>query len=154
MAFSNWPQLLVERTLFRDTSLQVHRLGEMQMLVDNRAGDAGSIITCIASPMYRKLLAMVSLPTSLTLLDIGANAGGFTLLVRSQGHAIEKLVCAEMNPNTFQRLRFNVMTNVGLHAKPVNCALGPVMGDSHLDQAAREIESERTAEATFTRSHK
>jgi hypothetical protein len=50
MTFSNWPQLILERALFRKTSLQVHRFGHMQMLVDIRAADSGSIITCFASP--------------------------------------------------------------------------------------------------------
>ena len=63
--FDNWPQLLIERIFFRKTTLQVHRAGALQMVVDHRGADAGSIRTCIATPMYRQFL------DSLTLENFG-----------------------------------------------------------------------------------
>lgn len=123
LSFDNWPSLIAGRLFSRSTSLQVHRVAGMQMLVDHRGADAGSIRTCIGSPMYRQFLAKVKLPEKISVLDIGANVGGFTLLCQALGYTLNPCVCLELNPNTFERLRFNIKTNIGLDAKVENCAV-------------------------------
>ena len=122
-AFDNWAEMLVQRIFFRRTQVQVHRLGKIQAVVDHRGADAGSIRTCLCTPMYTQFLDNVQLPRSISVLDIGANVGGFTLLLAHRGHHMRKVVCVELNPNTYERLRFNVLTNVGLHCHIVNGAL-------------------------------
>ncbi len=78
LQFDNWIQLIMERIFFRDTTLQVHRVGDLQMLVDHRGSDAGSIRTCLATPMYKQFLSQCNLERDITVLDIGANVGGVT----------------------------------------------------------------------------
>lgn len=109
--FSNSTELLLGRLLFRQTSVQVHRVGEKHMIVDHRCSDAGSIRGCVSDTMYSALLDRVDLPKSLSVLDIGANVGGFPFLLHARGHALKQLTCVELNPNTFVRLHFNILTN-------------------------------------------
>lgn len=109
--FSNVWELIAGRLLFRGTQVQVHRVGDVHMIVDHRFADAGSVRSCVADDMYRKLLAKVSLPKDLRVLDIGANAGGFPFLLHALGHRIIDLTSVELNPKTFVRLQFNILTN-------------------------------------------
>ncbi len=109
--FSNRLELTLGRMVFRDTQLQVHRVGDKHMVLDHRAADAGSIRGCVSSPMYWELLDKVSLPKDLTVLDIGANVGGFPLLLHARGHGFKELTCVELNPATFIRLHFNILNN-------------------------------------------
>jgi FkbM family methyltransferase len=48
----------------------------------------------------------------LTVFDLGANGGGFPLMLLLSGKRFSKLVCVEMNPNTFRRLQYNISRNV------------------------------------------
>ena len=61
------------------------------------------------------------------VVDIGANVGGFSLMLLVDGVRISKLLCVEMNPNTFERLRFNIKTNFNEVATVINAA---VVGNS------------------------
>jgi len=55
----------------------------------------------------------MKLTSPLKVFDVGANNGGFPLLLKTLGYELEKTVCVEMNPNTFSRLRFNMESNLG-----------------------------------------
>ena len=109
--FSNRFELILGRLLFRQTTVQVHRVGDKQMIVDHRYADAGSIRGCVADPMYADLLDKVQLGKKIRVLDVGANVGGFPFLLHARGHEIEDLTCIELNPNTYVRLLFNIKTN-------------------------------------------
>ncbi len=109
--FSNRVELALGRLFFRDTSVQVHRIGDKHMILDHRAADAGSIRGCVSSPMYWDLLDKVKLPRNLTVLDVGANVGGFPFLLHARKHELKSLTCVELNPSTFVRLQFNVLSN-------------------------------------------
>jgi FkbM family methyltransferase len=109
--FSNRLELAVGRALFRDTKVQVHRVGDKHMIVDHRHSDAGSIRGCVSSPMYADLLGRVTLPKRLSVLDVGSNVGGFPLLLHALGHEIDRLTCVEFNPATHVRLHFNILSN-------------------------------------------
>jgi FkbM family methyltransferase len=122
-AFDNRWELLLQRVLFRGTHLQVHRIGGYEMLVDHRTSDAGSIRQCVSSDMYRRFLPALKIDGPVSVLDIGANAGGFPLMLAASGIAIRHLVCVEMNPNTYERLRFNVRTNFHDRSEVVHAAV-------------------------------
>ncbi len=121
--FDNLIELAVGRAVFRNTTLQVHRIGAVQMVVDHRYSDAGSLRTCVSSPMYARLLDRVELPCKISVLDVGANVGGFALLLVAREHVFRRLVCVEMNPFTAEGLRFNVLTNFPDVATVVNLAV-------------------------------
>ena len=107
LKFDNRWQVIVERVFFRKTGLQVLRYNGLDILLDHRADDAGSIIRCLCQDMYRPLLADLPKDKPLNVLDVGANAGGFSLLVLSELQ-VAKLVAIELNPNTTHRARFNI----------------------------------------------
>src|SRR5258705_4558577 len=109
--FDNACQLLAEKLFFRRTSLQVYRIAGLEVIADNRASDAGSIRYCIATDVYSRYLGSITLPQAVNVLDLGANAGGFPMMLHVRGIQIGKLVCVELNPNTYERLRFNIRTN-------------------------------------------
>ena len=121
--FDNSLQLLVERSLFRKTNLQTYRFGRHEAIVDHRAADAGSIVSCLTGNMYRQFFKHIHLPSKMTLVDLGANVGGFSLLMLAQGHDIEQLLCVEFNPRTYERLRFNIRTNFDINAHIINAAV-------------------------------
>ena len=120
--FDNRFEMIIGRAFFRGTSVQVHRVGDVQMIVDHRFADAGSVRGLISSEMYRGMLKKVSLPRTLRVLDVGANVGGFPLLLSSLGHKFDSLTCIEMNPATAVRLHFNILSNWP-NAKVVNAAV-------------------------------
>lgn len=115
LQFDNRWQLIAERLLFRGTHLQVHRINGVEMIVDHRGADAGSIRTCVAGTMYRRFVAQMKLGQCLTVADFGANVGGFSCLLKVLQLDVDRLLCLEMNPNTYERLRFNICTNFSLN---------------------------------------
>ncbi|MBI1367293.1 MAG: FkbM family methyltransferase [Planctomycetes bacterium] len=121
--FDNFGQLLLERLFCRRTKVQVYRFGKFEAIVDHRAADAGSIVGCIAGDMYKRFLSRVRIPARAAIADLGANVGGFSLLLLSQGYDIAKLLCVEMNPRTYERLRFNVRNNFAIDAAVINAAV-------------------------------
>lgn len=121
--FDNRWELLINRLFFRKTTLTVHRLGNLEFIVEHQAGDANGVRNVIASGMYRELLPKCLWDCDVSVLDLGANAGGFPLLLLSLGICIRKLVCVEMNPRTFQRLEFNVRRNCNCSVTCINAAV-------------------------------
>ena len=111
-AFDNRYQLLLSRVFFRRNSLNVYVLQEKEILIDHSSGDAVGVRETITSRMYKQFLPHMNLPTSVNVLDIGANGGGFPLLLQLNHIKIKKLVCIEFNPNTYQRLKFNIVRNI------------------------------------------
>lgn len=111
MQFDNRLSLLVDRILFR-SDLVLYRYRGMWILVDHTGGDANGVRACLTSRMYRQFLSMVELPPRPTVLDIGANGGGFGLLLASCGLTPSFLGCAEMNPSVHVRLQYNLRRNL------------------------------------------
>jgi FkbM family methyltransferase len=110
LRFDNAVQILASRTLFRGTRLGVHRIAGAEMIVDHSADDAGSIRHCLDDSDYRRFVKTMGLRRA-SVLDVGANVGGFPLLLSAQGVTLERILCVEMNPNTYDRLRFNIRHN-------------------------------------------
>lgn len=130
MIFDNWPMLLLGRLLDRQTGFVAYRKNGMDILVDHRGGDACGTRVCIATDMYRKYLPSLSLPASPRVMDLGANRGGFPLMLAIEGIKPSRLVCVEMNPLTCGRLQVNLATNFGLDAVAINAAVcGQPKGD-------------------------
>ncbi len=123
LVFDNWPMLMLGRVFDHRAGFVVYRKKGLEILVDHRGGDQTGTRQCIASDMYRRYLPMFSLPRRVNVLDLGANGGGFPLMLRIEGIEIARVVCVEMNPLTWRRLQVNVATNLGPDAVTINAAV-------------------------------
>ncbi|MCC5790908.1 MAG: FkbM family methyltransferase [Opitutales bacterium] len=122
--FKNAIQLILGRLFFRKTNFVSYRLNELEVLADHAGGDVNSIRACLVGQMYKPYIDYISskVGPKLSALDLGANAGGFSLMLKNEGFEIERLVAVEMNPLTFSRLQLNLLTNIGPKAKCINAA--------------------------------
>lgn len=127
--FDNALQLFFDRLVGRPTGLTVYRLGEYRILIDHRGEDQVGTRLCLVDGVYDGLLAKVSLPHRLSVLDLGANGGGFPLLLGAKGHEFDRLVCVELNPNTCARLAFNIGSNLGRQHLILNAAVAAEAGE-------------------------
>ena len=123
LAFDNWPILMLQRMFDRNTGLVVYRKNQLEFVVDHKGGDENGTRLCLTSDMYRKYLSSFSLPNQVRVLDLGANGGGFPLMLRAQGILIGRVVCVEMNPPVAGRLKLNLAMNFGSVAIAVNAAV-------------------------------
>lgn len=121
--FENRLPLILTRTLFPRENLQVYRYKGVEILTDVSGGDANGAREVLTSPMYRRFLPQMQLKVGLNILDIGANNGGFPLLLAADGFQLKKVVSVEFNPNTFLRLRFNLERNLDCEVVAMNVAL-------------------------------
>jgi FkbM family methyltransferase len=133
MQFDNRWQLVAWRLFFPHEPINIYRLGGVQFLSDCSAGDANGAREVIATSMYKKFVREMKLTSPLKVFDIGANNGGFPLLMKTMGYELEKTVCVEMNPNTFSRLRFNVESNVRDNCVLYNAAVCGVSRELELN---------------------
>ena len=127
--FDNALQVMLDRIAGRATGLTVYRLGEYRILVDHRAEDQIGTRLCLVDGIYEGLLGKVSLPHRLSVLDLGANGGGFPLVLGAMGHTFELLVCVELNPNTCARLVFNIGSNLGRQHVVLNAGVAGASGE-------------------------
>jgi FkbM family methyltransferase len=109
--FDNRWHLIFTRLFFPDEQLMFYKFRNVEFVTDHLAGDANGAREILTSNMYKDFLPLMKLPEKIKVLDLGANNGGFPLLLKSAGIKIEKLVCVELNPQTFSRLQFNINRN-------------------------------------------
>ncbi|HEX8650326.1 MAG TPA: FkbM family methyltransferase [Pyrinomonadaceae bacterium] len=121
--FDNRWELLLSRTLFRNDNLNIYRIKGMEILVDHGAGDPNGARHVLVSSMYQRFLSRMELNGSLNVLDLGANGGGFPLMLHVNKLRLGKLACVEFNPNTFSRLRFNIERNLKCEFTGINAAI-------------------------------
>ncbi|QYO66470.1 FkbM family methyltransferase [Leptolyngbya sp. 7M] len=127
--FDNRFELIFERLFRPGKTTLTYQYKGLKFITDHSAGDANGARALLTSDMYRVFLEMMELPEKLTVLDIGANNGGFPLLLRSEGYPIGKLLSIELNPATFERLKQNIGLNFGVEAECLNAA---VCGESRM----------------------
>lgn len=132
LVFDNWPMLVLGRLCDRKTGLVIYRKHGHDILIDHRGGDQCGTRMCIATDAYSRYLPLFHLSGPVRVLDLGANGGGFPLMLSIAGLQIGSAVCVEMNPLTYQRLKLNLMTNFGLSAIPLNAAVCSMPEDSEI----------------------
>lgn len=121
--FDNHWHLVFSRLIFPRESLNIYRYKNLEILTDRLAGDLNGAREVLTSPMYRKFLPHMQLDKPLNVLDLGANNGGFPLLLKSEGLQLKKVVCVELNPKTVSRLRFNLERNLENDFTVLNAAV-------------------------------
>ncbi len=121
-AFDNFLELVASRLLGRETGLAVYRIGDRRILVDHTAGDQTGTKRCLASGMYRDLLKNLNLPSRPSILDLGANGGGFTMLCDIEVGPLGPVLSIEFNPDTYRRLWFNLKSNLSREVEVLNAA--------------------------------
>jgi FkbM family methyltransferase len=122
LQFDNKWQLIINRLFFK-SSLNIYTYKGMKILIDHDGGDACGTRLCLATDMYKKYLPHMSLPGKIAVLDLGANGGGFPIMLKAEKIMINKLVCVEMNPFTWQRLAFNIKSNFECESHCLNLAI-------------------------------
>ena len=121
--FDNRWHLIFTRLFFPNESLMFYKFKNVEFVTDHSAGDANGARELITTNMYKEFFPKLELPGKIKVLDLGANNGGFPLLLKTAGFVIEKLVCVELNPQTFSRLQFNIHRNFENNCFTVNAAI-------------------------------
>lgn len=123
--FENWVQLFLDRLFFSKTKSVIHRLEGMEVLIDYSVGEQNGTGSCVAHMSYALFIDSFALSRSqeLRVLDLGANGGGFGLMLHRMGFSFSKLVAVEMNRRTFGRLSFNLMRNLNGEIVLINGAI-------------------------------
>jgi FkbM family methyltransferase len=106
----------------RKTAFVGYRKKGVDILIDHIGGDEGGTRMVVATDMYSKYLPYLELPGPARVLDLGANGGGFPLMLKISGVNLAKVVSVEMNPMTFLRLQVNLATNLRSSAIAINAA--------------------------------
>ena len=86
--------------------------------------------------MYSRYFGLFEKTRPLNILDLGANAGGFPLSLLVAGFTFSKLVCVEMNRNTYTRLCFNLNQNIRAGVTAVNAAVAGRNGTATIADSA------------------
>lgn len=121
--FDNRWQLFLTRTFFSGETLNVYKYKGLEFLTDHKNGEANGARELLTTEMYRSFLSKMKLPSALNVLDLGSNNGGFPLLLISENYRFKKLVCVELNPHTFSRMKFNIERNSKCEFYPLNAAI-------------------------------
>ncbi|MCC6326883.1 MAG: FkbM family methyltransferase [Acidobacteria bacterium] len=122
-AFDNRLFLILSKLFYPNEQLLVYRYKGLEILMDHSGGDANGAREVLVSPMYRRFLSRMHFDGPANVLDLGANNGGFPLLLHAAGIRLKKVVSVEFNPQTFARLHFNLTRNLPCAATPVNAAV-------------------------------
>jgi FkbM family methyltransferase len=123
LKFDNRFQLIFNRILFPKENVSFYRYKNIEFLNDHSAGDSNGARELLTSPMYQSYLETLQFDMPINVLDLGSNNGGFALLMKLNNFKIKKLVCVEVNPETFSRLRFNIERNFDCDLRLLNVAV-------------------------------
>lgn len=131
--FDNTAQLLLNRLFFPCGGPNIYHLDGLEILVDHSAGDQDGTRSCLIPGLYDPCFEVLdNLPQSLSVLDLGANGGGFLLALKHSGREIRRAVAVELNPHTYSRLALNIQRNIPNnhdHVFAINGAAGGTDGE-------------------------
>ena len=123
MNFDNRWEIVARRLLFRGTGIITYRKGNLEVVVDHHGGDETGTRSCLVSGMYRNLLPQMNIAGPLTVIDIGANGGGFSIMLADHGFTLKKIVAVEMNARVFARMQLNLVQNIDADHRLFNAAI-------------------------------
>lgn len=113
LRFDNRWQVLLNRLLFGRTSVTVYRYRGVTAIVDHAKGDQDGVKACLVPGLYDPFIDVFapSLDGPVSLLDFGANTGGFPLTLLAHGLSVGRGIAVELNPLTCTRLSVNLAQN-------------------------------------------
>lgn len=131
--FDNFWDLVVRRITSKYRDVAIYDLPSGPVIVDRAADDDNGVWACLHAGEYDS--ALCALPQHLCMgapirvLDCGANAGGFGILLANRGFNFKQYHAVEMNPRAFGRAAFN-LTNWREHppAQLLNAAVADECG--------------------------
>ncbi|TAE28693.1 MAG: hypothetical protein EAZ91_14490 [Cytophagales bacterium] len=112
--FTNWPILLVGRLPIFSNRFALYQKDSISFITDYQGGDSTGARHLLASNLYKDFIERIASKGEkiTTLLDVGANNGGFILhLINRFPRQLRKIVAVEFNYRTYLRLHFNVLYN-------------------------------------------
>jgi FkbM family methyltransferase len=111
--FDNALQVIVNRLFFKSTDLAVYRYRGVTAIVDHTKGDQDGVKSCLVPGLYDPIIRVFAptLEGPVTLLDFGANTGGFPLTLLAHGIPVARGIAVELNPLTCTRLAVNLGQN-------------------------------------------
>lgn len=121
--FDNRVQLIINRLMFAQTGPTIYVFRGHNLLIDHSAGDQEGTRACISPGLYDPFLNQFSVSGPIRVLDLGANSGGFALALFKHGFSIERGLCVELNPRTFNRLEYNLASVFAGQIIPLNAAV-------------------------------
>lgn len=123
LKFDNWFANIL-KTLFQPQSqLFIYKLNGKEFLINKKAGDVPGFRSIVASNEYKPFLIKIKSLNNISVIDLGANVGGFICLLDSMKIKIKKLIAVEYNINTFYRLGINITTNFNFESYLINKAV-------------------------------
>ncbi len=127
LKYNNYIQVIISRLLFNKTKTVIHRIEDLEIAMDYTVGEQNGTGACVADKSYGSLVEAILLDRKkpINVLDLGANGGGFVLLLHLMGYNLAKIVAVEMNQRTFARLSFNILRNLN---GQINLIKGAVSG--------------------------
>ncbi|MBL7992179.1 MAG: FkbM family methyltransferase [Candidatus Kapabacteria bacterium] len=133
--FDNRIALLLEKTVLQGSggNLSIYRKQDMEIIMDKAAGDQSGARYAITSGMYRQFLPIIlqkAAGNHLVIMDLGANVGGFTLMLALEKIPLQKVIAVELNPNTYLRLRLNLERNLRIMPDNLHCINAGVCGSN------------------------
>jgi FkbM family methyltransferase len=146
--FDNRWELIRSRLFGSDSETDTYRIKDLVFFSNHDAGDANGARAVLTSNMYRRYLREIDKSKAINVLDIGANNGGFPLLLKLEGFTINKGVSVEFNPATFSRLHANIEQNFGGEYESINAA---VCGEDRLVTVVDKIGG--TADSIYRQLH-
>jgi FkbM family methyltransferase len=123
LRFDNWLQLVVQRLFFSKENIEVYRINGLHIISDRKGGDENGARQLIGRDHYQEMLDKLPISSLKTVFDLGANNGGFPLLLKLKGAPLQRVLSVEFNPNTFLRLQFNLNYNLAEIAVALNAAV-------------------------------
>lgn len=130
--FDNFIQLCVERSLFTQTQSVIHRIDGMEVLIDYAAGEQNGTRSCVGDLQYEPFVLEMKLDGPLNVLDLGANGGGFALMLKRLRYELRKVVAVELNPRTYGRLCFNLHRNLDCEVRALHAGVAERDGSIEL----------------------
>jgi FkbM family methyltransferase len=135
LRFDNRWQVMLNRLVFGKTNMTVYRYRGVTAIVDHSKGDQDGVKACLVPGLYDPFIDLMApaFREPVTLLDFGANTGGFPLTLLAHGLTISRGVAVELNPLTCTRLAVNLAQNsLWNKIEIVNGAVCGTSGELHV----------------------
>lgn len=123
LIFENRLGIIIQTLFNPKNKLFIYKINNKEYLLNKNGGDIPGFRCIITSNEYRPFINELKNIGQISILDIGANVGGFIALLDSMNIKFKKIVAVEFNPNTFYRLGVNISNNFNCEYHLLNKAV-------------------------------